>query len=219
MTAPLGSGAFAMASTHIDCKNLTLAIMIGCTRKQIDRVCELLENAEDAIRHPLLTLGICAELHLDRLKGLVNDKVTKCLRTTLDLAKTHRHQITWEIIDQVRTRRDESKRAEEEVKATKRQLLKALPPAVSSFIEQNASLDDNEEEASTKKPSHNRTNSNFTAASGFGSELDTADQVTNMFSERFADIFAQMEGLVAECRISVEEMSFTADIVSSTKMY
>lgn len=34
-----------------------------------------------------------------------------------------------------------------------------------------------------------------------------------MFSERFGDIFAQFEGLIAECRIGAEEMFFMTNIV------
>lgn len=37
-----------------------------------------------------------------------------------------------------------------------------------------------------------------------------------MFAERFADIFAQFEGLIAECRINDEEMSFAADTVGES---
>jgi hypothetical protein len=225
-TSALGPDTFALASTHIDCANLTLAIMIGCSVKQIKRVEDLLRRSEDAIKHPLLMLGICAELQLDRLKKLVTEKVTECLETTRGLAATRREEaeqsrdahtpkveITWDIINRVRTCRDESKRAEEEVKATKRQLSKALPPAFGSFVDRSENHESNDSNDNNKKSGKARSNSNLTSSSTTEPDLDTGDELTNMFTERFADIFAQFEGLIADCRISVEEMSFTADIV------
>jgi hypothetical protein len=224
MTSALGPNNFAIASTHVERVHLTLAIMIGCSREQIKRVGELVRGSEDAIRHPLLMLGICAELQLDRLKELVLDTVTMGLETTRRLEATrddttgptahqHRGEITWDLINQVRTRRDKSKRAEEEVKATKRQLSKALPPALGSLIGRSENNDDNDNKDDSRKNGKARSNSNATNISGSDPKLDPYDEVTNMFTERFADIFAQFEGLIAECRISVEEMSFAADMV------
>jgi hypothetical protein len=224
MASALGPNNFAIASTHVERVHLTLAIMIGCSKKQIKRVQELVQGSEDAIRHPLLMLGICAELQLDRLKELVLDTVTKGLETTRRLEATrddttgpnahqHRGEITWDLINQVRARRDKSKRAEEEVKTTKRQLSKALPPALGSLIDRSENNDDNDNKDDRKKNGKARSISSATNVSDSVPELDRDDEVTNMFTERFADIFAQFEGLIAECRISVEEMSFAADMV------
>jgi hypothetical protein len=212
-TSTQGPDTFALASTHVDHAHLTLAVMIGCSVKQINRVRNLLEGAELAIKHPLLMLGICAELQLDRLKKLVEDKVTECLETTRLLEDTRRKvdpsqdthrfkgEITWGLINKVRACRDGSKRAEEEVNATKRQLAKALPSDFASSVERGSIHSDiNAPSASTSEPD-------------FDKEDELPTNFTAMFSERFADIFAQFEGLVAECRISVEEMSFAADIV------
>ncbi|KAH7333217.1 hypothetical protein BKA65DRAFT_41432 [Rhexocercosporidium sp. MPI-PUGE-AT-0058] len=218
-TSTQGPDTFAFASTHIDRAHLTLAVMIGCSVKQINRVRNLLEGAELAIQHPLLMLGICAELQLDRLKKLVEDKVTECLETTRLLEATRQGGITWVLINKVRACRDGSKRAEEEVNATKRQLAKALPSDFASSVERTENHESNDGNSNKKRRGSIHSDINAPSASTSKPELDKEDELptnfTAMFSERFADIFAQFDGLVAECRISVEEMSFAADIIRS----
>jgi hypothetical protein len=225
MSSAIGPNNFAIASTHVERKHLTLGIMIGCSQQQIKRVHELVEGSEDAIKHPLLMLGICAELQLDRLKELVLYTVTEGLKTTRaveavgdDTPKSdpqqHGGEITRSLINQVRACRYKSKRAEEEVRATKRQLSKALPPALGSLIDRSGNNDGKEDKEDKTMTGKDRSNSNATNQSTSAiSELDRNDEVTNMFTERFADIFSQFEGLIADCLISVEEMSFAADMV------
>ena len=120
---------------------------------------------------------------------------------------TDEMEISSDLISLVRTTRDESKRAEEEVNATKRQLWKALPPALRSPGGGLESQDDDSASAGDNNGG-SRTGK---------SEADVTDnrekEVIDMFKERFADIFSYFEGLMADCRISVEEMSFTADVV------
>jgi hypothetical protein len=204
MTNIQGPDTFALASTHFSRANLTVAVMIGCSVAQMRRVESLLRGTERAIGHPLLMLGIYAELQLDRLRKLVKDSGAKCVETTRrleneaphDLHDATRKKITWDLINEVRAVRAESKSAEEEVRATKRQLSKALPPAVNKRLNGN---ENNDEDAD--------------AADSPESEINEDVDITNMFLERFADIFTQFEGLTADCRINVEEMSFAADIV------
>lgn len=145
--AQFGLESFALASTYIESRNLTLSILFGCSSERITRVHNLLLGAESAIKHPYLMLGVSAELQLARLQDLVWDKARKCLETTRMLEATMQDQsatqnasspeseITWDLIDRVCRNRDELQRAEEEVKATKRQLSKALPPALRSSID------------------------------------------------------------------------------------
>ncbi|KAI8631706.1 hypothetical protein F5Y19DRAFT_402314 [Xylariaceae sp. FL1651] len=228
MSNAQGPDAFAVASTHFENAKLTLAIMIGCSVKQMKRVKKLLEGSEDGITHPLLMLGICAELQLERLKNIVNDKVKKCETTTRKLEASRlggtAQEITWDLINEVRSSRDEIKRAEEEVKATKRQLTKALPPTLSSMLSRlnvnagnGVGNDDQDDDAvdAGNAMDRGRTSGGNHDLNSSDEEPDELEEITSMFSERFAEIFAQFEGLVAECRINMEEMSFTADIIRS----
>jgi hypothetical protein len=224
MTSRLGPDAFALASTHLEKSKLTLAIIIGCSVKQMTRVESLLRGSEDAIRHPLLMLGICAELQLGRLRKLVIDEAMKCQITTRSLErcgetqtpndahKATNQEITWALINEVRANRDGIKRAGEEVRATKRQLYKALPPALVSLLNRHENNDTGNNNDNNDSLG-NSGNTGSVVASVTESEPDEDEEITNMFYERFADIFAQFEGLMADCRINLEEMSFAADIV------
>lgn len=196
MVPPLWRDSFALASTHFCENRLTLAVMFGCSSEQIGKVKNLLEGREDAVGTELLMLGICAELHLDRLRNLAFGWSKECYKSKDDLEKRNQQTLDWDLIKKVGVDRAETKKAEEEIKATKRQLYKALP----SVMRTRLSKDDNATEIG-----HNLK----------GSLLDNPTELPELFLERFADIFAQFEGLVATCWVSVEELSFTADAVKN----
>jgi hypothetical protein len=192
---------FALASTHVTSAKATFAIIFGCSDEQVEKVHSLLERSDEGIKHSLLMIGICAELHLDRLKTLVDNKVFQCAKTTRlidpgEASGTHhddgsaepKREITWDLIERVRRSRNESKRAEEEVKATTRQLRIALPDSLLQRLDRS---------------SNDKSNSDKTGD----------DLVMQKFANRFADIFAKFDSLLAECSIAVEDMQFTADMV------
>lgn len=196
MIPPQWKDNFALASTHFRDKHFTFAVMFGCSADQIKKVKDLLEGREDAIGKQLLMLGICAELHLDRLRDLVFKCSAECYNSKDDLERRNQQTLDWDLIKKVGIDRAKTKKAEEEIKATKRQLYKALPPA----IRMRLNRDETDDEVG-----HNL---------GASVELlNDETELTDMFLERFADIFAQFEGLIATCRVSVEELSFTADAV------
>jgi hypothetical protein len=85
-----------------------------------------------------------------------------------------------------------------------------------SLIDRSENNDYNDNKDDTKKIGKSHRNSSATNVSDSVHELDIYDEVTNMFTERFADIFDQFDILIAECRISVEDMSFSADMVGET---
>ncbi|KAH9897539.1 hypothetical protein F4778DRAFT_783117 [Xylariomycetidae sp. FL2044] len=161
---------------------------------------EALSVMDDAVLSPHLLLGTTAELHLKRLEELVRQQENQCGNVTLSLEtlldSTAQRQssdqgITSDLIAEIKTSRAESKKVEEEIKATKRQLEKVLPPAWSCST-------------GSKAPSER------TPTDSYAAEL-----VDYRYQQRFADIFAQLEGLMARCRISIEELSFNTDIIRS----
>lgn len=68
---PKSHQAFAVAATHFESCQFTFSIMVGCTDDQINNVKRLVAGWQDASGHPLLMLGICAELELNRLENLI----------------------------------------------------------------------------------------------------------------------------------------------------
>jgi hypothetical protein len=201
-----GPDPFALASTHVN-KGYTLAIVFRCSVGQMNRVGDLLQQSEGASKYPPLMLGICAELHLDRLEKLVDYRVIKCAEATRLLSEGI---VTWDLIDTIRKNRDKSARAREEVMLTYRQLLKALP--FSCRPDGRQIWDKYADKELSRNASDSGSMSLF-KENLMDIESESLEEATQMFADRFSDILGRFEGLIAECKISVEEMSFTADIV------
>lgn len=174
--------AFALAATHFESRNLTLAIMFSCSDEQINRIRGLVNTWIDAIGHPLLMLGIYAELQLDRLVAMVNTRYGEyeslIEKVEFEAVKKGKDRFSWGMIKAVRSAREASKKVEEEVETAKLQLSKARSSALQ-----------------TLEDPVGRT------------------ETTELFSERFNDIVTRLDGLGARCRIIVEGISFTTDIV------
>ncbi|KAI0108201.1 hypothetical protein F4814DRAFT_441751 [Daldinia grandis] len=181
--------SFAIAATHFDKKNITLAAMFSCSEEQILRIRGLVDTWKDAIGHPLLMLGIYAELQLDRLGAMVNTRYG-AYEVLMELVKKEVEKkggdrFGWEMIDTVRSNREDSKKVEEEIKTTRLQLSKACSSALEIL----------------KTRTEDR--------------LAEMAETTNLFSERFNDIITRLDGLGAKCQIIVEGISFTTDIIRS----
>ncbi|KAI1352589.1 hypothetical protein F5Y01DRAFT_324285 [Xylaria sp. FL0043] len=226
-----GYHAFALAATHFQTQNATFAIMVGCSEDQIDKIESLVRGWGDAVGHPLLMLGICAELHLDRLEELTikQDIIYQNLlsRVKDNATSDSNDKFSWELIEEVRHAREEAKRVEVEVDTTKLQLSNAVTSSVSKLLAQYKTLyNDSTERINImaadpkgKSPAHSSMSSN---CSDTGStitklqrELELKIETTHLFEERFNDILSRLDGLSAQCRISVEGISFTTDIIRS----
>ncbi|PSN62091.1 hypothetical protein BS50DRAFT_680375 [Corynespora cassiicola Philippines] len=214
---------FAMGSTYIERDNLTLAIFIGCSTEQVDRVKQLLEDSEEAITHPLLMLGICVELLLDRCLALVDKSTSDCLRITMNIGKqseAHDKGIDWELLKKVRSRGDQSKRIEEEVNATKRQLAKVLPRLFdhkSDLSDDSVPIQRSNVNSNVLKSNNPRVGNSLRSKRSFSGILRGSNgnaEITDMFEEHFNDYITRFEELVAQCRISAEEMANTTNHVS-----
>ncbi|KAI0810574.1 hypothetical protein GGR55DRAFT_644472 [Xylaria sp. FL0064] len=205
--------AFALAATHFQTQNVTFAIMVGCSEDQIDKIESLVRGWGDAVGHPLLMLGICAELHLDRLDQLTI-KQDLDYQKLLDEVKGNatsdsNDKFSWKLIDKVRHAREDAKRVEAEVDTTKLQLSNAVTSSVRKLLAQYITLHNDTEAADPKgkSPAH--------SIAKLQRELELKIETTHLFEERFNDILSRLDGLSARCRISVEGISFTTDIFRS----
>jgi len=135
------SWPFAVAATHFESREFTIAVMVGCSQIQIETVRRLVKGWQDASGHPLLMLGLCAELELDRLDHLIHrqGKAYDQLKTELtsNAASKSPDRFSWELIDKVRAISEESNKIEEEVKTTKLQLFKACSFGITAVIKQH----------------------------------------------------------------------------------
>ncbi|KAI0439417.1 hypothetical protein F4803DRAFT_568561 [Xylaria telfairii] len=200
ITTPEVEDGFAFAATHFQSRRFTSAIMVGCTHQQVEYVKRLVSSFKDSHQHPLLILGLFAELELRRLEKLVGGQkfASKELKDKLD--DTQREEDTanpsWNMIGDVLKMRDEFQGAEMEVDAAKRQL-------VTGCIRQIQELQEEYERnlADPKFRDHARAEKDL--------------EVTRLFSERFHDIVSRLEGIAAQCRLRVESISVWTDLIQS----
>ncbi|OTA98249.1 hypothetical protein M426DRAFT_326134 [Hypoxylon sp. CI-4A] len=184
------TNSFAMASTYFQGHKHTFALVLGCSDKQIVTIEGLLDTFKDAVGHPLLMLGVYAELQLDRLDTMVTARYLS-YETLMEQVETvalekGKDRFSWGMIKKVRTTREVSRRVEEEVDETRRQLSKAQSLALGRL------------EPREGKPADK-----------------DMDETTDLFAERLSDIATRLGGLATKCRFTIEDISFTTDIIRS----
>ncbi|KAI0515137.1 hypothetical protein F5B22DRAFT_656319 [Xylaria bambusicola] len=227
--------AFALAATHFLTHNVAFAIMVGCSENQIDSVKYLMQGWGDAVEHPLLMLGICAELHSERLEHLTVKQGNVYQNLLMDVqnsaTRNSRDKINWELIEDVRRARERGKRIEAEVNTTRLQISNAVSSSISKLLAQYKAQYDTSSDGSNSTPNQMTADSNTKSmpcsttssrsedASGTNNEIRQALELkidtTRIFEERLNDILSRLDRLSAECRISVEDISFTTDIIRS----
>lgn len=225
-TKPADERGFALAATHIESRSFTYAVMVGCSSHQIKRVERLVKNGGESVKHPLLMLGVCAELHLDRLQALVRDLSAKYKDLIDELNKSiETKKIRLETIQKVQSMRDESRRVEEEISTTKSQLSRACTSGVKTLLDRYKVAAEGSQSPSSPAPSTEASLSptvgNQTPPSTAAGQTASipvppeAMELTNLFDERFQDILSRLEGLAARCQIIVEGISSSSDAMRS----
>lgn len=208
---------FAMAATHIASRCFTYAVMVGCSEQQIRKVTRLVTEWVDGTKHPLLALGICAELHLDRLDTLVTDRALAYSQLRIDLDRDKEAgTLSWDTIKRVRTTREVSRNVEEEVNTTRLQLAKAHKSSVGKLREDYKPTAPTLPAAFPPAPAPAPP---APAPPGPGQHqmptLEELADTTDLFDERLQDILYRFEGLGAQCRVGVESISFSAEVIRS----
>ncbi|KAL8350247.1 hypothetical protein RB598_005527 [Gaeumannomyces tritici] len=217
----------ALASTHLEQQRLTTAVLLGTTKRQIDNVRRLLGNAlaaesgQAALRHPLLMLGMAAELMLERLRSIVESNRKSCrwtknkLETEADrIANGPSHMaISKKGMEQVKDRQVWSKRIEDEILTTKRHLERTI---------KRCGIDVNGGDADDLSIGGNGCSGNGNGGGGGGgtpaTEAGDDDaacrrRLDKRFKQRFEDVLVELEDLLARNKLSVEDMSHEAELL------
>ena len=71
-----------MTATHIIPTGLTYAVIYGCSEKQKLKILERLQNAGESAHHPLLAVGIFAEIQRERLLNRVEELLDQSVERT-----------------------------------------------------------------------------------------------------------------------------------------
>ncbi|KAK4673971.1 hypothetical protein QC763_0019500 [Podospora pseudopauciseta] len=120
----------AISSTYFSSSKLTVAVLFSCSEEQIARVEDLLASSPEVKSHPLLTVGLFAELHKDRMQEIVKNALYECTAAITEL-KLDRDAPSvvkrdFKLSRKLRNCRLKTKMAEEEVRTTKGLLEKMI---------------------------------------------------------------------------------------------
>jgi len=77
----------AISLTYFHSLKQSSAVIYGCDNDQMDRIVELLNASPEVKSHPLLMVGVFAELQRDRLEKLVDGVVDQCDKVVLKFQK------------------------------------------------------------------------------------------------------------------------------------
>jgi hypothetical protein len=83
-------GDLTLSATYIRTTGLTLAVIYGCNDKQKSNIMRRLQNAGDSVHHPLLIVGIFAELEREHLLSRVEELIDRFLQKTEALSNDTR---------------------------------------------------------------------------------------------------------------------------------
>lgn len=181
------ANSLEISSTYIEASKLTVAVIFGCSEQQMARVEELLASCPGVKSHPLLTVGIFAELHKDRMQEIVKKAIYECTAAITDL-KLDRDapplvKRDFKLNRKLRNWRLKTKMAEE-VRTTKGLLQKMI-----TQVEEEQQLQSFQ----------------------YDGEFATS---TRRFKQRFTEIEIELDALMARCRMMFDDMTYSEELVT-----
>ncbi|KAK0701526.1 hypothetical protein B0T21DRAFT_378826 [Apiosordaria backusii] len=178
--------SLAISSTYFEKFNLTVAVIFGCSNDQMKRVEQLLAMSPEVKSHPLLTVGIFAELEKDRMRDIVGSSVAACdiaiSKLGLDSDSPPVAKRDFIFNKALRDARIMTKMAEEEVRTTKGLLQNMI-----ARVEEEQQLRNSQDDA------------NFAAS-------------TRRFKQRFAELDIEFDTMMARCRMTFDDMTYSEDL-------
>lgn len=190
----------AISSTHFRHSKLTVGVIFGCTGEQMKRVEHLVHHAPEVKSHPLLMVGVFAELTRDRVTEIVRDAVADCDIATMKLGLNEktRPQVrrSFELSRELRNCRLNTKKAEEELRSAQSQLHKMMQQIEEWMNRAGGSVGDH-------------------ASGRLGDDFTTS---TVRFKDRFEEISIEFDALMARCRMTFDDMTYSEELVMNGKI-
>jgi len=203
---------FAISAAHFKDANLTLAVVLGATRGQVDRAETLLSNANEAIGHPLLLLGLSAELMLELLTESIETMRDSCITLTLAFREAlYGKSLEGDGTTKVDELRYTALRLHEEAKTFKESLQKALEFLCPEYKDVTVNDIDIYTVAA---PTSGSSLSSGNSSTGTTSHEKHQHFVTTKISMRFQNIVSELNYLIALTRLSGDEISSMSSTVS-----
>ncbi|KAK4246330.1 hypothetical protein C7999DRAFT_15543, partial [Corynascus novoguineensis] len=172
---------------------LSLAIFYSCNSAQAERIEQLLRGSPEVVPHPLLMLGVFAELQLNRMMDLLNEvhKVCDVNKLQFDCSwdSSRTRSLGFLVRDhnaKLREGNFKAMEAEEEMRAVRAQL------------KEMADHIDEQRKSWGKKE--------------FPNDMDS---ITDRFKGRFREIDMELDGLMAQCRIAAQQQLYAGALFMS----
>ncbi|KAK3295061.1 uncharacterized protein B0H64DRAFT_402490 [Chaetomium fimeti] len=189
-------GSFSLSCTYFAAPKLTLAVFYSCDSTQLQRIIKLLRGSPEVASHPLLMVGVFAELQLNRMEASISRVHQLCdyNKRVFDVNWGSNMAILIKNLNR-RLRRGEvkAKEAEEEMRAVRAQ------------VKEMADRVDNQETAWTA----------FAPPAGAAGPSGNTAAISNRFKGRFKEIDNEIEGLMAQCRAAAEGQTYLANLFMS----
>ena len=164
------------------------------------RVEHLVHHAPEVKSHPLLMVGVFAELTRDRVTEIVRDAVADCDIATMKLGLNEktRPQVrrSFELSRELRNCRLNTKKAEEELRSAQSQLHKMMQQIEEWMNRAGGSVGDH-------------------ASGRLGDDFTTS---TVRFKDRFEEISIEFDALMARCRMTFDDMTYSEELVMNGKI-
>ncbi|KAL2149107.1 hypothetical protein VTH82DRAFT_8455 [Thermothelomyces myriococcoides] len=187
----------AITATHFRKSKLTVGVILGCTDWQMSMAEKLLKRSPEVKGHPLLSVGLFAELTVERETAIVRQAVAECNMAidSLGLDEETKPEVhrSFELSRELRNCRLKTKKAEEDIRLTQGQLRKMMQQ-VEEWV--------------------NRTQGSAEGLS-FGWLGDEFTTSTLRYKERFEDINMELEALMAKCRMIFDDMTYSEELYTS----
>lgn len=211
----------AISSTYFIKSKLTLAVIYGCSREQMDRLEALLQRSPEVRSHPFLMAGLFAELQRDRVELFVQGIESELDDILSDELLYYREGVleeTQALLDRSTNRRVTelrrmARRLESEVQNLKWELEKLR-------THMEISLDDDSRTTATTQLDPGRGDTGSQAASSQLTAIPQAmraptssGEQTKRFIGRFKEIGRDLDFFLGRARDAAEEMTFARQVV------
>lgn len=190
-------GSFSLSCTYFNAPKLTLAVFYSCNSTQLRRITQLLRGSPEVASHPLLMVGVFAELQLNRMEEVVSRVHTYCDFNTRVFALNwdpNRATLIKNLSLRLRDGIIKSREAEEEMRTVRAQL-KEIADRIA----------DQERAWTAWAP----------PAGAEGPAGPNTPAILNRFKGRFKEIDNEIDGLMSQCRTTAEAQQYTSDLVSA----
>jgi hypothetical protein len=187
-------GSISLSCTYFAASKLSLAVIYGCTPGQVHRVEQLLEGCSEVASHPLLMVGVFAELQFKRMEDLALQVSLDSADNVGDSSENPQYKQPSKIRklnNKIRKGVLDAKEAEEEMRVTKAQLTEMAE----------------------------RMRDQKVAWGTWGLSEDQLKKLASdadRFERRFKEINSAIDGLMTQCRLMADQQTYAGGLVGTS---